>query len=90
MLIPPPEPADVTVLTERPPLAPPEWLDDGAFVDPDAQRAAIEREQYGSGPVRLLTSLIAVNAVLEYAHSPAKKDDEKKPRPPEEPTPIEP
>jgi hypothetical protein len=49
--------------------------------DPDAERAAAERAEYGPGPVRLITNLITVNALLEFAQSPRKEEDEEE-RPP--------
>ena len=90
VLIPPqPEPIDMAAQSAGPPRPRPVWLDD-AFVaesatratdtevDPAAVRAAAERAAYGSGPVRLLANLIAYNALLEYAHSPPRPEDEKK------------
>jgi hypothetical protein len=47
--------------------------------DEDADRQArseAEKAQYGSGPLRLLTNLIAMNALLEYIQSPSVKDEE--------------
>ena len=58
--------------------------------DPEAERAAIaeaERAKYGPGGVRLLAHLITMNALIEYAHSPAKKDDEEQKPLPTEPEP---
>jgi len=44
--------------------------------DPNAERAAAETAEYGPGPVRFLASAIAAGAVLEYLHTPPKKDDD--------------
>jgi hypothetical protein len=84
MLVPPPalENAEVPALAASPPPARAEWLDD-AFADPAAARAAAEEVEYGPGPVRMLANVIAVNALLEYALSPPKKDEEKKRHPAE-------
>src|SRR5262245_28922072 len=81
MLVPPPpEPVDVPALAAGPPPRH-DWLDD-AFVapaghrsdtlpdNPDANRAAAERAEYGPAEVRLLANLIAFNAMLQYAQSP--------------------
>ena len=93
---PQPEPVEMAALSAGPPPLRPVWLDD-AFVaesatrvtdtevDPAAARAAAERAAYGPGPVRFLANLIAFNALLEYAHSPPKPADQKKP-----PTPVPP
>jgi hypothetical protein len=102
MLVPPPfQPADVAALAAGPPRT--DWLDEGFApplsaqrpptdavpVDPAAEQAAAERAEYGPGPVRLLSSLIAVNAVLAYAHEPRTQDDEEQPprKLPDEPEP---
>jgi hypothetical protein len=62
-----------------------------APADPEAERAAIadaERAKYGPGAVRLLANMIAMNALIEYANSPAKKEDEE-PKPlPADPDPF--
>lgn len=81
MLVPPPpDVVEVPALAAGPPPKP-DWLDDGftageITIDPDANRAAAEREEHGPGAVRLLANMIAVGAVLEYANSPPKKEDD--------------
>jgi hypothetical protein len=82
VLIPPTPPVDDTVPLHPPAAA--SWLDDGYFSaqtpvaeDKRAAEAAREREQYGDPAVRLLTSLIATNALLEHAKSPPAEKAEK-------------
>lgn len=91
MLIPPtPDPAELEAITSGAPEQRPHWLEDEfqtapksqQVIDPDANRAAAERAEYGHPAVRLLANLVAVNAVLEYAQTPAKKDEEEQPIPP--------
>ncbi|MFL5339289.1 MAG: hypothetical protein ACJ8F7_03900 [Gemmataceae bacterium] len=95
MLVPPIDAPEVPVLAAAPPR--PDWLDDAYVADPKvqphdsaAEQAAAERAEYGPGPVRLLANLIAVNAVLEVALTPRRKE-EKAPRDlPPEPRPDHP
>ena len=80
MLIPPtPDAVEVPALAAAAPPNP-DWLD-----DPDAERAAAEREQYGPAPLRVLANVITVNALLQYAQAPPKKNDEEKRQLPPEP-----
>lgn len=53
-----------------------------AGADESAQgRAAAEKEEYGDPALRLMTSLIATNALLERIQTPApKKSEETKPK----------
>lgn len=98
MLIPPTPEPEVPALAAGPPSKA-DWLDDGFIaesmlkaadpnvvpVDPDAERAAAASPDQLPGPVRLLANLIAYNAVLEYATSPRKKDDEEEQQIPSKP-----
>ncbi len=102
MLIPPPpEPLETAAPGAGPPHSKPDWLDDINFpdspkpadsapIDPEANRAAAERAEYGPGPIRFLANLIAFNAVLEYAKSPPKKDEDEDKRIPAQPRPEKP
>jgi hypothetical protein len=62
---------------------------DAVIIDPDANRAAAERAEYGDPAVRLLANLIAMNAALEYAQTPPKEEDEEKKQVPLAPKPDE-
>jgi hypothetical protein len=82
-LVPTAIPDDVPFLSNRP-ASPPDWLTDD---DPDAARADAELEQLGPGPIRLVTQVVAVNALWQAAQSLAcqpspKSEDEKIPPPP--------
>jgi hypothetical protein len=93
ILIPPtPDPAELVALSSGAPEQKPDWLDDAfqsgangsqaVTIDPDANRAAAERSEYGDPAVRMLANMIAVNAVLEYALTPAiKAEKDEKPIP---------
>ena len=81
---PPPEPAEVPALASGPPPKP-DWLDDGYVgvqpasnltITPQEARSAAEKAEHGPALVRILANAVAVNAVLEYANSPATKDDD--------------
>lgn len=52
---------------ERPPAKP---------ADENAAQAAAEREKYGDPALRLMTGLIATNAILERIQNPPRKDEE--------------
>jgi hypothetical protein len=90
VLIPPHLIDDVPVVSNRPGTLP-DWLTDE---DPEALRAAIEREQFGPGPVRLLTQVVAVNALWQAAESlrqkPEEDDDDSRSRRHLSPTPDDP
>jgi len=78
------------------------WVDDAAklltFVDNTALTVSrldrawmvAERAEHGPGPIRLLANLITYHALLEYAQSPTKVSDGKKPAVPATPKPTEP
>ena len=96
MLVPPIDAPEVPVLSAAAPPRP-DWLDDAYVADPNvkpqdpaAEQAAAERAEYGPGPVRLLANVIAVNAVLEVALSPRRKEDEEPRKLPPEPLPDQP
>jgi hypothetical protein len=67
-----PQPVNPIPMTDRiesPPTAP---------EDPKAAQAAAERERYGDPALRLLTGLVATNAILERIQTPPKKDEDEK------------
>ncbi len=91
MLVPPSPSDNVPALTTAP-SGLPDWLTEE---DPEAARAAAEREQFGPGPVRLITQLVAVNAIWQAGQSfgrPKPSDgsrDEDRRRRSDESTPLE-
>ncbi|MCX7701727.1 MAG: hypothetical protein N2039_12695 [Gemmataceae bacterium] len=68
MLVPPTVGDEVPGLTNAPSSLP-DWLTED---DPEAAQAAAEREQYGPGPIRLLTQLVTMNALGQAVQSAAQ------------------
>lgn len=65
MLVPMPPADDFPDLTNAP-SSPPDWLTED---DPEAALAAAEREQFGPGPIRLITQVITLNAIGQLGQS---------------------
>src|SRR5262245_41076345 len=95
MLVPPPpEPAEVSQTAAGPPPSA-DWLDDqfvadttAATVEPqhsDAppDSATTENASRRHGPMRVIDNLLVINALLDWARTPAKAKEEKKSLPPE-------